>query len=77
MDEIRLQSSLVKGFLAKLLMRWIRKKMGYDVNISFVSPVELSLDAGDAGKRSKLKVRVNMDISMDRENLEKLLGGVS
>ena len=72
MDELKLHLStrFMRGVLAKLLSKMIKKKLGYVVNIHF-SEINLDMVDGEA------HVHMCVDANMDSDEFKKLLKTIS
>lgn len=68
MDEVKLNLStrFMRGVLAKMLSRAIKKKYGYKIDIYFS---EIKLDMLDGETHAHL----NVDLNMDSDEFKKLL----
>ena len=72
MDELKLHLStrFMRGVLAKLLSKMIKKKLGYDINIHFN---EINLDMVDG----ETHVQLSVDANMNSDEFKKLLKSIS
>lgn len=67
--KLKLSTKFMRGMLAKLLSRWIKKKLGYKVNLYFS---EIQFDMVDG----QTHIHVNLDADMDSEEFKKLMKNI-
>ena len=58
MDEMRISSKVTKLFVAKIISKLIKAKLGYDVSLVF--PDDISLKIDDDGAHVHLNVKIDM-----------------
>lgn len=68
MDEMNIGSKFMRGIVAKLIKKTIKKKMGYNLDIQF-NGLNVKYIDGTA------KIHMDVDIDMDKEELMKILRG--
>lgn len=69
MDEMKLESKLVRGIVAKVIKKVLKKKLGYDI--------EFQINEANATLNDeRLYVHLSVDAEMDKEDLKKLLSGI-
>lgn len=68
MDEMKLNIStkLLRGIVAKIIIKNIRKKMGYNVNIT-INELQAEMIDGE------VRLRVNVDGSMSKEEFNRFI----
>ena len=67
MDEMNIRSELLRGAVAKIIEKVISQKLGFRPELQFVDPIQMSFD----GERAK--VHVNLDVEMNKADLEALI----
>ena len=66
MDEMRISTKLMRGLIAKIVKKMIRKKVGYDIDIRLNDLIVVHDD-------TKAHVHLNVDAELDRTELAKIL----
>lgn len=66
MDVMKFDSAFSTGIISKLFGRTIRKKLGYDIDISINNVVVTTNDG-------KVKVHLDLDADMSQEDFKKLI----
>ena len=69
MDEMRIESKLMRSIAAKWLRRRIKKKFGYDVKID-LSEFKTTVIDGTA------HVHLNIDAELDKDEFNKLVSKI-
>ena len=67
MDEVKIGSELMQGFISKIIRKLIRDKTGYSPVICFNDPIQVSFD------NEKAKVHLNINAELSKEELESIL----
>lgn len=67
MDEVNIRSSLMQNAIAGIIKKLIRQKTGYDPELRFNDPIQLTFD-GD-----KANVHLNIDAELNKEDLQALI----
>ena len=71
MDSMRIESTLMRGLIAKLISSWLKKKLGCEIRFRFCEPIQLAINKGDA------QLHINADIFLDKNELEGMLNGIA
>lgn len=66
MDEMKLSTKLMKGLIANLIKKAIKKKLGCDVKLN-LNDFYVTYDETNA------KVHIDLNAEMDKDNLESVL----
>ena len=66
MDEMKLSTKLMKGLIANLIKKAIKKKLGCDVKLN-LNDFYVTYDETHA------KVHIDLNAEMDKDNLESVL----
>lgn len=67
MDEINIRTGFFQGIIVKVIKKVIRQKTGYSPELRFNDPIQVNFD-GD-----KVKVHLNLDIELGKDDLQKIL----
>ena len=67
MDEINIRTGFFQGIIVKIIKKAIRQKTGYSPELRFNDPIQVNFD-GD-----KVKVHLNLDIELGKDDLQKIL----
>ena len=67
MDEINIRTGFFQGIIVKIIKKVIRQKTGYSPELRFNDPIQVNFD-GD-----KVKVHLNLDIELGKDDLQKIL----
>lgn len=67
MDEMKIRSKWLTRLVSKYIMRYIKKQLGYDVNVD-IGSAYVSVDDDDM---ARLHLEVNADVNKD--DLEKFI----
>lgn len=62
MDELKLKlgSKFMKGFIAKMISKYLSKQLGAKVDFKF-KDLDISIEDGDTVVKTSLEVKVNKD----------------
>lgn len=66
MDEMKLSTKLMKGLIANLIKKALKKKLGCDVKLD-LNDIYITYDETNA------KVHLDLNAEMDKDNLESVL----
>lgn len=67
MDEINIRTGFFQGIIVKIIKKVIRQKTGYNLDLRFNDPIQVNFD-GD-----KVKVHLNLDIELGKDDLQRIL----
>lgn len=67
MDEINIRTGFFQGIIIKVIKKVIRQKTGYSPELQFNDPIQVNFD-GD-----KVKVHLNLDVELGKDDLQKIL----
>ena len=70
MDEIRVNSKLMRRFVASFIEKAIKKKFGFDPTLKFNDAIKITYDE-DGG----VYLHLNMDVMLPKDQFESLLEG--
>ena len=68
MDELCVNSKLMRRFIASFIEKIIKKKFGLDPALQFNDPIKMSYD-----ENGGVYLHLNMDVMLPREQFESLL----
>ena len=67
MDEMNIRSNFIQGIIVKIIKKIVKQKTGCEPDLKFNDPIQVMFD-GD-----KVKVHLNVDAELKKEDLQKLL----
>ena len=67
MDEMHIGSKYLQGIISKIIKSVIRKKLGVEADVQFNDPISVTFDG------EKANVHVNVNATLGRDDLDKLL----
>jgi len=67
MDEINIRTGFFQGIIVKVIKKVIRQKTGYNPELRFNDPIQVSFDGNNA------KLHLNLDIEIGKDDLQKIL----
>lgn len=67
MDEVNIRTGFIQGIVVKIIKKVVKQKTGYDPELRFNDPIQMIFD-GD-----KVKVHLNIDAELKKEDLQKIL----
>lgn len=68
MDEMRINSRILKKIISRLIERTLRKKLGIDPTIQFNDEIRITMDEDD------VYLHLNVDVMCKSDELDKLIG---
>ncbi len=67
MDEVNIRTSFMQNLIVKIIKKVVKQKTGYNPELQFNDPIQVIFD-GD-----KVKVHLNLDAELRKEDLQDLL----
>lgn len=67
MDEVNIETGFMQWIIAKIIKKVIKQKTGYDPNLTFNDPIQMIFDD------NKIKVHLNFDAELRKEDLQRIL----
>ena len=67
MDEMIIRTNFMQTIIAKIIRKVIKQKTGCNAELKFNDPIQVSFDD------DKVKLHISAELSLDKEDLQKLL----
>ena len=67
MDEVKIETGFMQGILSKIIAKAVSKKLGVNLNLKFINPIEVKFDGNQA------VVNLNINAKLSKEDLAKLV----
>ena len=67
MDEMNIRTNFMQTLIAKMIKRAVRQKAGYNIDLRFNEPIQVTFD-GD-----KANLHIGLDVELKKEDLQNLL----